>query len=498
VSRTASSVSSLFSYAGVELDPVLVGSSKYLRGPSGASVYGVVRGGVTSFAGADRHGDVSFSLTAAGAVSDSTIRDPFGKTLGSTGTAPDVGFQSDWTDPVSGLVWMGARWYQPNTGTFVSRDTVAGSVGAYASMNRFTYGLNNPVLFNDPTGRVAAPAGCDNACQSEYFQRTGDFYDADTSFNDRYQNGDRDAQSWASEDGQTIMVINDVGMTVSVGQTIDRHTFDELANQPLPAASVPVENDPASNRGTGTNRGVVTHGSDSGGIYNKNSDCAFGGSGVTNSPEDKRACDKTKDPERKKQEEAADARAKAATPSISPKLSAKQWQTVFDLYFRLARTGVIAEMIENEESPSSGSCYGVVASFFYSVEGSICQVKADGKSATTKTIGYSIGPQWGAAAGPSTFISNAQTIEENVGWNACVNVSTAVSIQFCQSIEFDAATGKTTVSADPRNQVWSMAGSGDWQSGKIAPGVKGTGGASIGITLTCQVRKKEDPCGTGN
>jgi RHS repeat-associated protein len=219
VSRTVSGVSTPFSYAGVEPDPVSVGASKFLRGPSGQSVYGVVRGGVMSFAGVDRRGDVSFTMSVTGAVSDSVVRDPFGKTLGSTGSAPDVGFQSDWTDPVSGLVWMGARWYQPGTGTFVSRDTVAGSVGAYASMNRFTYGLNNPVLFNDPTGRVAAPVGCDNACHSEYLQRTGELYGMeDDSYNGKFQNGDYEPTVEIYEDaenGPTFIVQSPSGITLS-------------------------------------------------------------------------------------------------------------------------------------------------------------------------------------------------------------------------------------------------------------------------------------------
>jgi RHS repeat-associated protein len=151
--RTVAGVATVFSYAGVEMDPVAEGTTtKYLRGPSGQSVHGIIRNGVLSFAGADRHGDVSFSLSTTGAVTDSKISDPFGKTLGATGTGTNVGFQSDWTDPTNGLVWMGARWYNPQTATFTSRDTYPGSVGAYATLNRYTYGLNNPLKYTDPTG----------------------------------------------------------------------------------------------------------------------------------------------------------------------------------------------------------------------------------------------------------------------------------------------------------------------------------------------------------
>ncbi len=145
-----------FGYAGVETDPVSDGVATYKRSPGG-NLYGVVRGGSLVLAGVDRHGDVSFTLNpTTGVIADSVVRDPWGKALGTTGTTPAVGFQGDWTDPTSGLVWMAARWYQPNTGTFTARDTYPGEVGAYATLNRYTYGLNNPLMFHDPTGRFSA------------------------------------------------------------------------------------------------------------------------------------------------------------------------------------------------------------------------------------------------------------------------------------------------------------------------------------------------------
>jgi hypothetical protein len=52
---------------------------------------------------------------------------------------------------------MGARWYNPQTATFTSRDTYPGSVGAYATLNRYTYGLNNPLRYSDPTGHMNYP-----------------------------------------------------------------------------------------------------------------------------------------------------------------------------------------------------------------------------------------------------------------------------------------------------------------------------------------------------
>ncbi len=202
--RTVGGVATAFSYAGVEMDPVAEGTTtKYLRGPSGQSVHGIIRNGTMTIAGADRHGDVSFTLSTTGAVTDTSIVDPFGKSLGTTGTKPNIGFQSDYTDPTNGLVWMGARWYNPNTATFTARDTMPGSVGAYATMNRYTYGLNNPLTYSDPTGRYAAEVDgggnpnvgvtdCDNACQYATLLATGTLRpEADNSNNNSFQQRDQ-------------------------------------------------------------------------------------------------------------------------------------------------------------------------------------------------------------------------------------------------------------------------------------------------------------------
>ena len=60
----------------------------------------------------------------AGVVSDTRVYDPFGDVAGASGvTDPSVGFQGDYTDPVSGEVWMGARWYSGADAVFRTRGT---------------------------------------------------------------------------------------------------------------------------------------------------------------------------------------------------------------------------------------------------------------------------------------------------------------------------------------------------------------------------------------
>jgi RHS repeat-associated protein len=153
--RTQTASTTTFNYAGTEKDPVAEGMNKYHRTPSGESTHLISRNGTAVVAGTDRRGDVTFTLDTSGTIQDTTIREPWGTALGLTGSTPNIGYQSDWTDPATSNVWMTARWYQPSTGTFLTRDTYPGEVGVYSTLNRYTYGSNNPLMYTDPTGRYS-------------------------------------------------------------------------------------------------------------------------------------------------------------------------------------------------------------------------------------------------------------------------------------------------------------------------------------------------------
>ena len=54
--------------------------------------------------------------------------------------------------PQTGLIYLRARNYDPATGTFTSKDTYMGDKTDPVTRNRYTYGNNNPVAFQDPSG----------------------------------------------------------------------------------------------------------------------------------------------------------------------------------------------------------------------------------------------------------------------------------------------------------------------------------------------------------
>ena len=50
------------------------------------------------------------------------------------------------------LVYLRARYYNPSTGRFISRDSVTGDINDPLSLNLYTYCHNNPLLNFDPSG----------------------------------------------------------------------------------------------------------------------------------------------------------------------------------------------------------------------------------------------------------------------------------------------------------------------------------------------------------
>jgi RHS repeat-associated protein len=144
-----------FTYGGLEIDPAAVGGELLARSPAG-ELLAVGSGTTGAFAGENRHGDLAWLLGTNGTVTDTRIWDPYGQAAGVTGTTnPSVGYQGDYTDPTTGDVWMGARWYQPNTGTFTARDTVFGMLRTPVTLNRYTYANGDPLEHFDPDGRFS-------------------------------------------------------------------------------------------------------------------------------------------------------------------------------------------------------------------------------------------------------------------------------------------------------------------------------------------------------
>ncbi|MFD5872478.1 LamG-like jellyroll fold domain-containing protein [Streptomyces sp. NPDC060322] len=160
--RVASRNGADFSYAGLAPDPVKDNNSTYGRGASD-EILSVLEGtGDAQLTVTDKHGDIVGDMSAtdgtATGLTASTAYDPFGGTTGDT--TGNAGYQGDWTDPDTDQVNMGARWYDPGTGAFDSRDSYTYASGSSILANRYTYGAGSPMDYTDPDGHWPSCGFC--------------------------------------------------------------------------------------------------------------------------------------------------------------------------------------------------------------------------------------------------------------------------------------------------------------------------------------------------
>ncbi|MFP3244064.1 MAG: RHS repeat-associated core domain-containing protein [Paraburkholderia sp.] len=110
----------------------------------------------------DNKGSVTHCLDANGALRNQLAYDAFGMVKAVSGPIPDIPLYEGRTwDPVTGLYYFGARYYDPSLGTFLTPDTRLGGTSELQCnvWNRFAFELNNPLNHVDPDGHTAWWAG---------------------------------------------------------------------------------------------------------------------------------------------------------------------------------------------------------------------------------------------------------------------------------------------------------------------------------------------------
>jgi RHS repeat-associated protein len=110
-----------------------------------------------SFYGYDGAGSVRQLTNSSGAVTDTYDYDAFGNLLNKTGTTPNnYLYRGEQFDPDLGLYYLRARYYNPLTGRFMSRDPEDGKPIDPKTLHKYLYAGGDPVNAKDPTGRDAA------------------------------------------------------------------------------------------------------------------------------------------------------------------------------------------------------------------------------------------------------------------------------------------------------------------------------------------------------
>ncbi|HEV3322579.1 MAG TPA: RHS repeat-associated core domain-containing protein [Solirubrobacteraceae bacterium] len=84
----------------------------------------------------------------SGATEATTTYDPYGNVTGSTGMATTpLGYDGQYTNADTGLLYLRARSYDPKTAQFVSPDPIVEITRA-----PYEYSYDNPLAFVDPSG----------------------------------------------------------------------------------------------------------------------------------------------------------------------------------------------------------------------------------------------------------------------------------------------------------------------------------------------------------
>jgi RHS repeat-associated protein len=111
--------------------------------------------GVWTYVLPDHLGSVRQLVDSDGRVSLAQSFDPFGVLNSQHGTPnPQLpfGYTGEQEDPSTGLVFLRARYYDPYLNRFISPDTIIPDFENPQSLNRYSYVVNNPVRFVDPSG----------------------------------------------------------------------------------------------------------------------------------------------------------------------------------------------------------------------------------------------------------------------------------------------------------------------------------------------------------
>ena len=131
-------------------------SSYYLGNKLIAQLKGISPTYNLSYIYQDSLGSTSATADASGSLTSTIKQMPYGATRLTSGTAPTdklfTGQRRDISTSGSELYYYRARYYDPNIGRFISADSLVPDINNPQALNRYSYCLNNPLKYTDPTG----------------------------------------------------------------------------------------------------------------------------------------------------------------------------------------------------------------------------------------------------------------------------------------------------------------------------------------------------------
>jgi RHS repeat-associated protein len=114
----------------------------------------------TSYYVYDGRGSVTGLVSDSGKLTNSYTYDPYGTlTSGTVDAVNYYGYNAESTNTKTGLQYLRARYYDTKNGNFNSEDTEDGELPFPLTRNRYTYALNNPLNYKDPTEHKSKAVG---------------------------------------------------------------------------------------------------------------------------------------------------------------------------------------------------------------------------------------------------------------------------------------------------------------------------------------------------
>jgi RHS repeat-associated protein len=125
------------------------GQNSYIYGPADLPIEQISSSGIPSYLHHDQLGSTRLITSQTGAHAGSFTYSPYGTLTASTGTVTTpLGYAGQYTDPQAGLVYLRARYYDPSTGQFLTRDPLEAQ-----TRQPYSYAGDNPTNYTDPTGK---------------------------------------------------------------------------------------------------------------------------------------------------------------------------------------------------------------------------------------------------------------------------------------------------------------------------------------------------------
>ena len=131
-----------FNYIGAE-DNILLTARPAEKGQADFYTYTKdIRESTVNIIGADGKSAITYEY------------DDYGETtaLGSQSFYNEICYGAGVYDKTTGLYYLNARYYSPETGNFLTRDTYRGDRSRTATLNLYGYCAGNPINYTDPRG----------------------------------------------------------------------------------------------------------------------------------------------------------------------------------------------------------------------------------------------------------------------------------------------------------------------------------------------------------